>query len=183
MSISILVSIPKYQFREEYDVNRFDVLEEFITQDIVERLDSEVDEDEVSDTVIAYLDDGEYEVLSDELEDIGEYSLVKQADFDDLVAFDNFMEYTYIPLDIIEYVLSGSGLAGSLLSAIDYLEECSWIEASAYEDLALEVVEQTGLLDDIPDRIANYFDYEQYGRDLVYSGNYMDTEQGYFISR
>lgn len=47
------------------------------------------------------------------------------------------------------------------------------------EDVAYEVVEQTGMLAGVDDTIARYFNYEQYGRDLDATGTFIQTETGY----
>lgn len=41
------------------------------------------------------------------------------------------------------------------------------------EDVAREYVEETGYLQNIPDNIAQYFDYESFGRDMSYDGTWI----------
>lgn len=47
------------------------------------------------------------------------------------------------------------------------------------EDVAYRVVEETGMLANVDDSIAGYFDYEAYGRDLEIGGMFLPTETGY----
>lgn len=44
------------------------------------------------------------------------------------------------------------------------------------EALGYEVAESTCMLDDVPDSIKNYFDYESFGRDLILGGDYFTIE-------
>ena len=41
------------------------------------------------------------------------------------------------------------------------------------EDVAREYVEETGYLQNIPDNIAQYFDYESFGRDMSFDGTWI----------
>ncbi|MEE3484589.1 MAG: antirestriction protein ArdA [Bacteroidales bacterium] len=47
-------------------------------------------------------------------------------------------------------------------------------------DVAYEVVEQSGILAQIPENLQNYFDYEAYGRDLNIEGNFYYTNGNYY---
>lgn len=40
------------------------------------------------------------------------------------------------------------------------------------EDVAVEVVEECGYLNDVPENVSRYFDYEAFGRDLDLEGKY-----------
>ena len=40
-------------------------------------------------------------------------------------------------------------------------------------DVAYQVVEECGYLDNVPDDVARYFDYESFGRELEIEGNYI----------
>lgn len=44
------------------------------------------------------------------------------------------------------------------------------------EDVAYQVVEDCGYLDNVPDNVACYFDYESFGRDLGIEGTYIFTD-------
>lgn len=43
-------------------------------------------------------------------------------------------------------------------------------------DVAYQVVEECGYLDNVPDDVARYFDYESFGRDLGIKGSYIFTD-------
>ena len=40
------------------------------------------------------------------------------------------------------------------------------------EDVAIQIVEETGMLNGVPETLAMYFDYEAYGRDLDIEGKF-----------
>ena len=40
-------------------------------------------------------------------------------------------------------------------------------------DIAHQIVEECRYLDNVPDNVAKYFDYEAYGRDLQIEGNFI----------
>lgn len=40
-------------------------------------------------------------------------------------------------------------------------------------DVAMQYVEETGLLDNVPDDLVDYFDYQSYGRDMEINGYYI----------
>lgn len=46
-------------------------------------------------------------------------------------------------------------------------------------DVAYQYIEETGLLNDVPEHLRNYFDYEAYGRDMSYEGHFIATDSGY----
>jgi len=48
-------------------------------------------------------------------------------------------------------------------------------------DVAEQVVEQCGYLDEMPEHLRNYFDYEAYGRDLEIEGNFVYLGEGAYI--
>ena len=51
----------------------------------------------------------------------------------------------------------------------DYMIYC---DCEDMEDVARQLVEETGMLNDIPEMVARYFDYEAYGRDLDIEGKF-----------
>lgn len=44
------------------------------------------------------------------------------------------------------------------------------------EDVAIQIVEETGLLANVPENVARYFDYEAYGRDLDVEGSFYNID-------
>lgn len=69
-----------------------------------------------------------------------------------------------------------------LKSAIQQTEEGNYyIYDGCYdmEDVAYQVIEENGLLNDVDDTIADYFDYEAYGRDLDINGTFIPVGNDY----
>lgn len=50
---------------------------------------------------------------------------------------------------------------------------------SSMEDVAYQVIEESGLLDGVPERVTRYFDYEAYGRDLEIEGTFYQIDNDY----
>lgn len=48
-------------------------------------------------------------------------------------------------------------------------------------EVAEQVVEQCGYLNEIPEHLRNYFDYEAFGRDLEIEGNYIYCGKGVYV--
>ncbi|WOE76360.1 antirestriction protein ArdA [Alterisphingorhabdus coralli] len=66
----------------------------------------------------------------------------------------------------------------------DELENVSLFEGTKL-DYAYSLVDDCGMLSDVPDTVARYFDYDSYARDLVLGGDiseYRYGEQDYVIS-
>lgn len=68
----------------------------------------------------------------------------------------------------------------SLEEAIDKIDDCI-IYADCYtmEEVAEQYIEETGILDSIPEDLRWYFDYEKYGRDMEIEGHFVRTDSGY----
>lgn len=49
-------------------------------------------------------------------------------------------------------------------------------ECNDMTDIAYEVVEECGYLNNVPENVARYFDYEAFGRDLGIEGTYIFTD-------
>lgn len=56
-----------------------------------------------------------------------------------------------------------------------------YVDCYNMTDIAYEVVEERGYLDEIPEYLRNYFDYEAFGRDLEINGNYTYIGNGEYI--
>lgn len=63
----------------------------------------------------------------------------------------------------------------------DEVEDRYQGEYSSREDFAAEMVESTGLLDQVPENIRCYFDYDAFGRDLLLDG-YSEHNDHYFYT-
>lgn len=78
--------------------------------------------------------------------------------------------------EVIEAMLSEGY---SLDDAIDKKDDCIvYADCEDMEDVAREYVEETGLLNSIPENLQSYFDFEAYGRDMSYEGQFVFTKNG-----
>ncbi|MGM9603280.1 MAG: antirestriction protein ArdA [Faecousia sp.] len=66
-----------------------------------------------------------------------------------------------------------------LVEALERIDDCLiWFDCEDMEDVAREYCECTGLLDGIPENIANYFDFAAFGRDLSFEGTFIFLSTG-----
>lgn len=65
----------------------------------------------------------------------------------------------------------------------DEVEECYAGEYSTRADLAAELLDDTGELDQIPENLRHYFDYDSYGRDLLLGGDVCRSSDYWFWAR
>lgn len=101
--------------------------------------------------------------------------------------------------ETLEMILGYASLKGDELEAFDAYSKLfdihnmdSWDEV--YEDFtdrhagkfdnderfAEDVVNESGLLDGIPETVANYFDFESYANDLILGGDFCSEKGHYF---
>lgn len=76
------------------------------------------------------------------------------------------------------------GCASDINEAIDMIENGEvyfYHDCFNMKDVAYEVIDQTGMLSQVPNHIANYFDYESYGRDLEIEGTFIYLGLGTYI--
>ena len=104
---------------------------------------------------------GEYDSL-DELNEIAE-------ELENLDDYDREVVNTFIE--------NGSDIE----EALDGLRDGDYMvfsNCSDMTDVAYQYIEETGLLNDIPEGLRNYFDYEAYGRDMSFEGTFIFTDNG-----
>lgn len=104
---------------------------------------------------------GEYDSL-DELNEIAE-ELENLDDYDREV--------------VNAFIENGSDIE----EALDGLRDGDYMvfsNCSDMTDVAYQYIEETGLLNDIPEGLRNYFDYEAYGRDMSFEGTFIFTDNG-----
>jgi len=66
----------------------------------------------------------------------------------------------------------------SLEEALDKKDDCYlWSGCNDMTDVAYQYVEECGLLENAG-ILANYFDYEAFGRDMSYEGHFVETDEG-----
>ncbi|WP_270659836.1 antirestriction protein ArdA [Enterococcus thailandicus] len=56
----------------------------------------------------------------------------------------------------------------------------SYSDCSDMADVATYLIEETGMLGEVPSNLQNYIDYEAFGRDLELEGNFLITSSGIF---
>lgn len=67
----------------------------------------------------------------------------------------------------------------TLEEALDKKDDCIvYSDCSDMTDVAMQYVAETGMLDNVPETISRYFDYEALGRDMSFEGQYVFTDQG-----
>ena len=78
--------------------------------------------------------------------------------------------------EIVEALLSEGY---SLDDAIDKEDDCIvYSDCNDMEDVARQYIEETGLLNSVPENLRDYFDFEAYGRDMSFEGQYVFTKEG-----
>lgn len=133
-------------------------------QEVFERIgiNEEYEEYFITDYECDLYEVGEYENI-DTLNEIAER--IKELDEEESKVVKALMQKLGYTLDeAIEKVNNG-----------DYR---IYYDCDDMEDVAYQVVEDCGYLDNIPDNVANYFDYESFGRDLKIEGSYIFLDGG-----
>ena len=86
---------------------------------------------------------------------------------------DNLDEYDR---EIVEAIISEGY---SLEYALDNKDDCVvYSNCTDMTDVAMAYAEETGLLDNIPENLRCYFDFEAFGRDMNIEGTYVFTNGG-----
>lgn len=85
-------------------------------------------------------------------------------------------EQEYLKLIVEDYT-------NDVQEALDIVEDGNyvvWDNCNAMSDVAYNYMEETGMLQNVPSNIANYFDYEALGRDMDIEGTYLGGD-GYYL--
>lgn len=84
--------------------------------------------------------------------------------------------------DVLSGLLKEGGYSyEDAISVIDNQQYNVYYDCFNMSDVAEQVVEQCGYLDEMPEHLRNYFDYEAYGRDLEIEGNFVYLGEGAYI--
>lgn len=68
----------------------------------------------------------------------------------------------------------------TLEQALELKDDCFYYEGcDNMTEVAERYIEETGLLDRIPEDLRDYFDYEAYGNNMETSGHFIATDNGY----
>jgi len=99
----------------------------------------------------------------------------ESGNIDAIYEYIEFVNETYLSQEAVD--------AGLWLDIpLDELEADYFGQFDNDADLAYEYAECTGLLQGVPDKVARYFDYEAYGRDLVID-DFCSHNKFYFFNR
>lgn len=107
-----------------------------------------------------------------------------ECDLYEVGEYENIDKLNDIAERIKELDEEGSKVVKALIQKLDYTldETIDKVNSGDYmiyndcenmTDVAYQVVEECGYLENVPDNVARYFDYESFGRELGIVGNYM----------
>lgn len=121
----------------------------------------------------------EYEeyFITDYESDVPGVSVGEYDNLDDL----NEMAETLADLDDYDLEIIGAFLSEgyTLEEALDGKDDVMvFSDCADMTDVAYAYIEETGMLDSVPDSIARYFDYEAFGRDMSFDGQFVFTDRG-----
>lgn len=85
-------------------------------------------------------------------------------------------EQEYVKL-IMEEWLDNLQEALDIIESGDYI---IWSDCHSMADVAYSYMEESGMLQNVPSNIANYFDYEALGRDMDIEGTFLEGD-GYYL--
>ena len=120
----------------------------------------EYEESFITDFECDYYDINEYENL-DRLNEIAE-------------AVESLNDYD---MEIVKALMSDGY---SLEEALDLKDDVMvYSDCKDMTDVAYQYAEETGLLDQIPDHLQSYFDFEAFGRDMSFEGHWIETDNGF----
>ncbi|MCY8256473.1 antirestriction protein ArdA [Bacillus spizizenii] len=54
-------------------------------------------------------------------------------------------------------------------------------DCNTMEEVAMEIINETGMLDEVPDKVAMYFDYEAYARDLQIESTFLELSRSVWM--
>lgn len=108
-----------------------------------------------------------------------------ECDLYEVGEYENIDKLNDIAEQIKELDEEKSKVVRALIQKLDYNEAIGKVNNGDYRiyydcadmaDVAYQVVEECGYLDNVPDDVARYFDYESFGRDLGIEGSYIFTD-------
>ena len=87
------------------------------------------------------------------------------------------LESLYEKYNIVKDIIDEYGDLNNISSYEFYF----YSDCYTMADVAFEYLDQTGGLDEMPEHLRNYFDYESYGRDMEIEGNFYYAGGGLYI--
>ena len=121
-------------------------------------------------------DDPEFMFQDFEAPDLFKNSIWEGGIDEDIFEIAEAMEDKDIDMVSAYVSLMGKKLTPEL---IEQAEQSFYGHFDSYTDLAEDYAEQTAMLNEVPESIQRYFDFEAFGRDLSY--DFMD-ENGYYFN-
>lgn len=121
-------------------------------------------------------------------EDYGEYFITDyECDFMKIGEYESISSLNEIAEKISELDEEEKKVAKALISECSYtideaIEKVNngdyiiYYDCNDITDVAYQVVEECGYLNDVPDTVTRYFDYESFGRDLGIEGTFIFTD-------
>lgn len=80
--------------------------------------------------------------------------------------------------------LVGIGVVGDFEDGLNEVEDGRvhfYHDCDTMEEVAMTIVNETGMLDEVPDKVALYFDYEAYARDLEIESTFLELSQSVWM--
>lgn len=110
-----------------------------------------------------------------------------ECDFYEVGEYENLDTLNEIAERIEELDEEESKVVKTLISELGYtlneaIEKANngdyriYYDCDSMTDIAYQVVEECGYLENVPDNVARYFDYEAFGRDLGIEGTFIFTD-------
>lgn len=110
-----------------------------------------------------------------------------ECDFYEVGEYENLDTLNDIAEKLEELDEEESNIAKALMSELGYtldeaIEKANngdyriYYDCDSMTDIAYQVVEECGYLENVPDNVARYFDYEAFGRDLGIEGTFIFTD-------
>ena len=71
---------------------------------------------------------------------------------------------------------------GDLSEILDIIDDCRiYYDCYTMADVAYEVINECGYLDQIPENLQSYFDYDAFGRDLAFESTFIYAGGGVYV--
>lgn len=107
------------------------------------------------------------------------FNLGEYASIDTLNEVGELLEDIEDSEEVLEALLEAGY---DIYDAIEIVKNCDYIfydNCNDMEDVAYEYVEQTGMLDNVPEFAQRYFNYEQFGRHMDMEGHFCECGNGF----
>lgn len=119
------------------------------------------------------------EILCSDIEGLPRHFYASNCDSFDMSAWADFKEQldkTHLDAEVIDAYLENMGTYGGI--DVSDIEDCYYGEFDDWTDFAYHLMEETGDLDQLPENLRHYFDFEKFGNDLSFD---FFESNGYFF--